>query len=69
MTFYESNREIGETGAEAGEYADDGPLSRPDEGDVGDQDVDPEARPTGALPLRDGADDEQPGHEAQEAGE
>lgn len=46
MTFYESNPELHDTGEEAGEYADDGPLtSDPAAG------TDPTRRPTGSPPL------------------
>jgi hypothetical protein len=46
VTFYESNREVGPTGEEAGEFADDGPLERdPAAG------TDPTRRPTGSAPL------------------
>jgi hypothetical protein len=46
MTFYESNPEVRETGEEAGEFVDDGPLeSDPAAG------TDPTRRPTGSPPL------------------
>jgi len=52
VTFYESNREVRATGEEAGEYADDGPLtSDPEAG------TDPTRRPTGSLPLAPDAGD------------
>jgi hypothetical protein len=47
VTFYESNREVGPTGEEAGEFVDDGPLTAAD----ADADADPSRRPTGSLPL------------------
>jgi hypothetical protein len=59
MTFYESNPEIGPTGAEAGEFVDDGPLSGND-----DAQADPSRRPTGAPPLQDDDQDDDPGHRA-----
>jgi hypothetical protein len=68
MTFYESNPEVGPTGAEAGEFVDDGPLSSDDDAgdDAGD---DATRRPTGSPPLADANDDaheedEEPGPHA-----
>jgi len=55
VTFYESNPEVGPTGGEVGEFADDGPLA----GDDDETGADPTRRPSGSLPLAhdDEADD------------
>ena len=50
MTFYEPNPDVEPTGAEGGEFVDDGPLTADDEPDE-DADADPTRRRTGAPPL------------------
>ena len=52
MTFYEPNPDVRSTGAEAGEFADDGPLAADDEVDE-EEDGDPTRRRTGSPPLDD----------------
>jgi hypothetical protein len=50
MSFYEPNPDIVATGAEAGEFADDGPLTADDDPDD-EVDADPTRRPSGSPPL------------------
>jgi hypothetical protein len=50
VSFYEPNPDVGPTGAEPGEFADDGPLTADDDLDE-DGDADPTRRPTGSPPL------------------
>jgi hypothetical protein len=50
MTFYEPNPEVRDTGAEAGEFLDDGPQSVTEDDD-GD---DPTERRSGTRPLEPG---------------
>ncbi len=53
MTFYEPDPAVESTGAEAGEFVDDGPLSAPD-----DAEADPTRRPTGSVPVHDETGDD-----------
>jgi hypothetical protein len=50
VSFHEPNPDIRPTGAEGGEFVDDGPLAADDEPDE-DAAVDPTRRPTGAPPV------------------
>jgi hypothetical protein len=49
VSFHEPNPDVRPTGAEGGEFADDGPLAADDELD--EEEGDPTRRPTGSPPL------------------
>lgn len=52
MSFHEPNTDIEPTGAEGGEFVDDGPLAADDGPDEdAEADADSTRRPTGSLPL------------------